>query len=96
MKSTSGLRRSSQQKISAGSNESERSENGEGYETGIELVVKGSLEIVLELVQQHVRIWRRDDRLLPRHVAAENSSRRRRLLLRVEPAHELHLGLWAQ
>jgi len=61
-----------------------------------ELVVKRSIEVVLELVQEHVGIRRRDDRLLSWYVAAENSAGRRRLLLHVKPAHELHLRLRAQ
>lgn len=76
--------------------DSEGSETRKDYDAALALVVKRSFEVVLELVQEHVGVRRRDDCLLVWHVAPENSASRCRLLLHVQAAHELYLGLWAQ
>jgi len=66
------------------------------YEGLGRLIVKGTFEVVLEFVQQHVWIWRRDDGLLARYIAAENLPGRCYALLGLQSAHELHLGLRAE
>jgi hypothetical protein len=58
--------------------------------------VERAFEIVLELVQEHLCIWGRDDRAFTRYVATEDSAARRCPLLGMEAAQELHLRLGAQ
>jgi hypothetical protein len=48
---------------------------------------------MLELMQEYVWIRRRDDGLLARNVTAENSPGGRSLLLGLQSAQELDLGL---
>jgi len=60
------------------------------------LIVERSFKEVLELVQEHVRVRGRNDRTLLRQVAPQDPSVRCCPLVCVEPADELHFGLWAQ
>ena len=61
-----------------------------------ELLVERAFEIVLELVHEHLGIRGRDDCAFTRYVATEDSTARRRLLLGLQPAHKLNLGLRTQ
>src|SRR5690349_19607859 len=62
-----------------------------GRGTTASLLVPGALEIVLELVHQHVRVGGRDDQAIGGHVAAVDASLRRRVRA-PQATDQLHLA----